>query len=197
MENNDLLRRAEDLRDRCERRGTLTHTGFLTPAERYRLENWAKHSGVRLLFSGGGPDCERRCGFFLPDYLTGEERSQEVLRSKPNVRVITGTKATGFETKDGELTGIRLRRTADGAERLEPCDGVFVAVGLIPENEAFADAAGLNDYGYIDSDERCLTASPGLFAAGDCRAKELRQLTTAAGDGAVAAVAACRYVDAL
>ena len=131
------------------------------------------------------------------DYLTGEERSQEVLRSKPNVRVITGTKATGFETKDGELTGIRLRRTADGAERLEPCDGVFVAVGLIPENEAFADAAGLNDYGYIDSDERCLTASPGLFAAGDCRAKELRQLTTAAGDGAVAAVAACRYVDAL
>ena len=119
------------------------------------------------------------------DYLTGEERSQEVLRSKPNVRVITGTKATGFETKDGELTGIRLRRTADGAERLEPCDGVFVAVGLIPENEAFADAAGLNDYGYIDSDERCLTASPGLFAAGDCRAKELRQLTTAAGDGAV------------
>ena len=131
------------------------------------------------------------------DYLTGEERSQEVLRSKANVRVITGTKATGFETKDGELTGIRLRRTADGAERIEPCDGVFVAVGLIPENEAFAEAAGLNDYGYIDSDERCLTASPGLFAAGDCRAKVLRQLTTAAGDGAVAAVAACRYVDAL
>ena len=131
------------------------------------------------------------------DFLTGEERSQEVLRSKVNVRVITGTKATGFETKDGELTGIRLRRTADGAERIEPCDGVFVAVGLIPENEAFAEAAGLNDYGYIDSDERCLTASPGLFAAGDCRAKVLRQLTTAAGDGAVAAVAACRYVDAL
>ena len=131
------------------------------------------------------------------DYLTGEERSQEVLRSKPNVRVITGTKAAGFETKNGELTGIRLRRTADAAEWTEACDGVFVAVGLIPENEAFADAAGLNDYGYIDSDERCLTASPGLFAAGDCRAKELRQLTTAAGDGAVAAVAACRYVDAL
>jgi len=131
------------------------------------------------------------------DYLTGEERSQEVLRSKANVRIITGTKAAGFETKDGELTGIRLRRTADGAEWTEACDGVFVAVGLIPENEAFAEAAGLNEFGYIDSDERCLTASPGLFAAGDCRAKELRQLTTAAGDGAVAAIAACRYVDAL
>ena len=131
------------------------------------------------------------------DYLTGEERSQEVLRSKANVRIITGTKAAGFETKDGELTGIRLRRTADGAEWTEACDGVFVAVGLIPENEAFAEAAGLNEFGYIDSDERCLTASPGLFAAGDCRAKELRQLTTAAGDGAVAAIAACRYVESL
>ena len=131
------------------------------------------------------------------DYLTGEERSQEVLRSKANVRIITGTKAAGFETKNGELTGIRLRRTADGSEWTEACDGVFVAVGLIPENEAFAEAAGLNEFGYIDSDERCLTASPGLFAAGDCRAKELRQLTTAAGDGAVAAIAACRYVDAL
>ena len=131
------------------------------------------------------------------DYLTGEARSQEVLRSKANVRVITGIKVEGFETKDGELTGIRLRRTADGSEWTEACDGVFVAIGLIPENEAFAEAAGLNAFGYIDSDERCLTASPGLFAAGDCRAKELRQLTTAAGDGAVAAVAACRYVDAL
>ncbi len=69
MENNDLLRRAEDLRDRCERSGMLTHTGFLTPAERYRLENWAKHSGVRLLFSGGGPDCERTVAFFLPDWM--------------------------------------------------------------------------------------------------------------------------------
>ncbi len=131
------------------------------------------------------------------DFLTGEERSQEVLRSKANVRIITGTKAAGFETRDGELAGIRLRRTADGTEWTEACDGVFVAVGLIPENEAFAEAAGLNAYGYIDSDERCLTASPGLFAAGDCRAKELRQLTTAAGDGAVAAIAACRYVESL
>lgn len=144
-----------------------------------------------------GENCSRVTVVQDLDFLTGEERSQEVLRSKANVRVITGTKAVGFETKDGELTGIRLRRTADGSEWTEACDGVFVAIGLIPENEAFAQEAGLNEFGYIDSDERCLTASPGLFAAGDCRAKELRQLTTAAGDGAVAAVAACRYADAL
>ena len=72
-----------------------------------------------------------------------------------------------------------------------------MAIGLIPENEDFASVVGLNDYGYIDSGETCLTAAPGVFAAGDCRAKELRQLTTAVGDGAMAAVAACRYVDAL
>ncbi len=131
------------------------------------------------------------------DYLTGEEKSQELLRSRENVTIITGTKAAGFETKGGELTGIRLRRTLDGEEWTEPCEGVFVAIGLIPENQDFASVVGLNDYGYIDSGETCLTAAPGVFAAGDCRAKELRQLTTAVGDGAVAAVAACRYVDAL
>ncbi len=131
------------------------------------------------------------------DFLTGEERSQEVLRSRPNVRIITGTQAAGFETRAGELTGIRLRRSADGEEWTEPCEGVFVAIGLIPENEAFRDVVGLDDRGYVASGETCLTASPGVFAAGDCRAKELRQHTTAVGDGAVAAVAACRYVDSL
>ena len=131
------------------------------------------------------------------DFLTGEERSQEILRSRPNVRIITGTKAAGFETKDGELTGLKLRRTADGQEWTEPCAGVFVAIGLIPENGDFADVVALNAYGYVDAGENCLTAAPGIFTAGDCRSKELRQLTTAAGDGAVAAVAACRYVDAL
>ena len=131
------------------------------------------------------------------DYLTGEERSQELLRSRPNVRIVTGTQAAGFETNNGELTGLRLRRSADGAEWTEPCEGVFVAIGLIPENEAFGETVGLNAYGYVDSNETCRTKAPGVFAAGDCRSKELRQLTTAVGDGAVAAVAACRYVDAL
>ena len=74
MENNELLRRAEDLRDRCERSAILTATAFLTPAEQRELEQWAAPRGEpRLVFFGGGPDCERRCGFFLPDYLTGED----------------------------------------------------------------------------------------------------------------------------
>ena len=69
MENHELLKRAEDLRGRAERSGCVTHTGFLTPAERYQLENWAKHSGCRLLFYGGGEDSERTAAFFLPDWM--------------------------------------------------------------------------------------------------------------------------------
>ncbi len=64
-----MIRRAEDLSARCERSGTVTHTGFLSPAERYQLENWARQQGCRVLFSGGGPDCERTAAFFLPDWL--------------------------------------------------------------------------------------------------------------------------------
>jgi thioredoxin reductase (NADPH) len=70
-----------------------------------------------------------------------------------------------------------------------------VAIGLIPENEAFRELAALNSYGYFDSDEACTTKTPGVFVAGDCRSKNVRQLTTAAGDGATAALAACRFID--
>ncbi len=69
MEDHELIRRAEDLAERCRRSGSVTHSGFLSPAERYRLERWAGHSGARLLFSGGGPDCERTAAFFLPDWM--------------------------------------------------------------------------------------------------------------------------------
>lgn len=73
MENSELLRRAEDLLRRCEKNGVLTATNFLTPAERFRLERWAKSQpGSRMVFSGGHPDCERTVGFFLPDYLEEE-----------------------------------------------------------------------------------------------------------------------------
>ena len=66
MENNELLKRAEDLCARCERTASLTSTGFLTPAERYALENWAKHrADCNLVFSGGRPECERTVAFFL------------------------------------------------------------------------------------------------------------------------------------
>ena len=76
-------------------------------------------------------------------------------------------------------------------------DGMFVAIGLIPENDAFAAVADLNSYGYFDSDESCLTKTAGLFVAGDCRSKTVRQVTTACADGATAALAACHYLNRL
>mgnify|MGYP003321273197 CR=1 FL=1 len=76
-------------------------------------------------------------------------------------------------------------------------DGMFIAIGQAPENEAFKNISELDSYGYIVSDENCLTDTEGVFVAGDCRTKRIRQVTTATADGAIAALAACRYIDGL
>ena len=68
-------------------------------------------------------------------------------------------------------------------------------MGLEPRNSPFARLAELNDWGYFDSGEDCLTKTPGLFVAGDCRGKRIRQVVTASADGAIAAMAACRYLE--
>ena len=130
----------------------------------------------------------------LPTF-TGEAKLQEVLFSKPNVKKFTDMKITGLEKNGEELTAVLAENKVTGEAMRFACDGLFEAIGLIPENEAFADLAKLNNWGYFDSGEDCLTATPGIFAAGDCRSKMIRQLTTAVGDGAVAALAACSYVD--
>jgi len=130
----------------------------------------------------------------LPDF-TGEMKLREIISSKPNVRTIFGTIVDGFINDDGKLHGLILLESATGVKSNINCDGVFVAIGLAPENEAFVDITDLDKYGYIVSGEDCLTKTSGIFVAGDCRTKTVRQLTTAAGDGAVAAIAACRYID--
>ena len=71
---------------------------------------------------------------------------------------------------------------------------LFIAIGQVPDNRAFADLVSLDAYGYIEAGEDCRTSSEGIFAAGDCRTKTVRQLATAAADGAAAAVAACSYI---
>ena len=74
------------------------------------------------------------------------------------------------------------------------CDGVFLAIGLVPENGAFSSLAELDERGYFVPEGICGTKTPGLFVAGDCLAKTLRQVTTACSDGAYAAIAACDYL---
>ena len=94
---------------------------------------------------------------------------------------------------EDELTGVVVRQ--NGEEREIPVDGLFVAIGHEPDNGAFAAHLELNEQGYAAADEDCVTKTPWLFVAGDCRAKKVRQLTTAVADGAVAALAACSWLD--
>ena len=132
----------------------------------------------------------------LPEF-TGEKKLQDILFARENVEKRTGVKITALNTEGGELCGVTVEPQAGGTPETVACDGLFVAIGLIPENGAFEALAALNRYGYFDSDEQCTTKTPGVFVAGDCRSKNVRQLTTAAGDGATAALAACRYIDAM
>ena len=127
--------------------------------------------------------------------LTGEQRLQDVLLSRPNVRAITNLKINRLLKNGDALCGVEVEDRTTGQKQQIACDGLFVAIGLIPENEPFKALAKLNSYGYFDSDEQCTTVTPGIYVAGDCRSKVVRQLTTAVADGATAALAACRYLN--
>lgn len=128
--------------------------------------------------------------------LTGEKTAADAIKARENVRVIVNTVVTGYESENGALTALILKNT-DGEESRLAVDGAFLAVGLRPANENFADVAKLDKFGYVDADETCtVRGETGIFVAGDCRTKNVRQISTAAADGAVAALAACRYIDA-
>ena len=131
----------------------------------------------------------------LADF-TGEKKLAEALSQRENVQVFFNTVVTGYKTENGSLCGLQLHNDATGEDSEIAVDGAFLAVGLQPENEPFAGFAQLNDWGYFDAGEDCTTQTQGLFVAGDCRSKRIRQVVTAAADGAVAAMAACRYLDA-
>lgn len=122
--------------------------------------------------------------------FTGEQKLVDILTAKPNVETHTGVKITGLNvTEDGHFLGVQTS-AGDFA-----CDGMFEAIGLIPENDNFKGIADLNDLGYFDSAEDCRTKTPCVFVAGDARSKRIRQITTAVADGAVAAMAACNFID--
>ncbi len=125
------------------------------------------------------------------DFLTGEKKLQELVSKKANIEVILGTVVKEF-LGGTDLTGIKVSNGTDTYNI--DVDGVFVAIGLLPQNEAFSDAVSLDGGGYVVSGEDCLTNAEGIFVAGDCRTKRIRQVATAAADGAIAALAACEYI---
>jgi thioredoxin reductase (NADPH) len=128
------------------------------------------------------------------DYLTGESKLQELLTQKKNVEIILGTTVDSL-MGDGALNGIVVKSGESRKTLL--IDGMFVAIGLVPQNEAVSSLVSLNSWGYVDAGESCLTSTKGVFVAGDCRSKRIRQVATACSDGAIAALAACDYVDSL
>lgn len=126
------------------------------------------------------------------DSFTGEQKLVEILKSKDNVEIILGTVVEKL-IGEIELKGIELNSNGEFSKL--DLDGMFVAIGLVPQNEVFRSVVALDEKGYIIADENCLTSTDGIFTAGDCRTKKIRQVITAAGDGAVSALAACDYAD--
>ena len=115
------------------------------------------------------------------------------LQEKENVEFILNT--TVQEIRGEQMVeSLRVLNKVTGEESELAVSGIFVAVGQIAQNEKFADVVQLDEGGFIVAGEDCKTSEAGIYAAGDCRTKEVRQLTTAAADGAVAALAACKYI---
>lgn len=130
------------------------------------------------------------------EYLTGEKTLQDRILSKPNVRIMTGCTVQKI-VGEKKLEGVSVMNGKTEETEYIPLDGLFIAIGLIPQNGIFKDIIALDSFGYADSGEDCLTKTPGIFVAGDCRKKSVRQVATACSDGAAAAIAACSYVDSL
>ena len=131
-------------------------------------------------------------------FMTGERSLLARLEVRDNVEIIYSMVVEEL-LGDKTFAGVKIKNTETGESRVLDVDGIFVAIGQVPENEPFASVVGLNSYGYVEAGEDCLpkTEYNGIFVAGDCRTKSVRQVTTATADGAVAALAACRYIDSL
>lgn len=170
----------------------------------------AFYKGRRVAVIGGGnsalqdavllsESCESVTVVQNLDFLTGERSLVKILESRDNVSFILSHTVKSIIAEDGEFRGIVIRNTDNREERELLVDGMFVAIGQVPENGAFANRVILNKQGYVVAGEDCLPegSDGGIFVAGDCRTKAIRQVTTATADGAVAALTACRFIDSI
>lgn len=164
----------------------------------------AFYKGADVAVAGGG-NTALEDAIFLSNYcrkvyiihrrdtFRGEEKLQEALKQKENVEFVMNQNITKLIGEDG-VDGVEVEDKATGEKRILDVSGIFVAIGQMPENVAFSNLVTLDQGGYIVAGEDCHTNVEGIFTAGDCRTKTVRQLTTAAADGAVAALAACEYI---
>lgn len=139
--------------------------------------------------------CEKVYLIHRREEFRGEPDKLKNLEQKENVEILRSCVVTHMEKdEDGNLKQLYIWNKKQEKEQKISVAGLFVAVGQMPDNQEFADLAALDEKGYIHAGEDCKTGTEGLFVAGDCRTKTVRQLTTAAADGAVAALAACEYL---
>ena len=127
------------------------------------------------------------------DAFRGEEKLLLQLQEKENVEFVLNSSITEL-IGNNKLEGIKVRNVKTDATLTIPISGLFIAIGQVPENEIFSNLVNLDNSGYINATEDCKTNLEGIYVAGDTRTKRIRQLTTAASDGAVAALAACEYI---
>ena len=127
-------------------------------------------------------------------YLTGEASLAKQVEEKENITVILNHTVSAILGSD-TFKGITINNAEDNTAQELELDGMFVAIGLIPQNEYFKNVITLDSYGYADYDETLKTETKGIFVAGDSRKKQIRQVVTAASDGAVAALLACDYIN--
>jgi len=127
------------------------------------------------------------------DAFRGEEKLLQTLKEKPNVEFVLNANITRLIGEDG-VDGVEVEDKNTHEKQVIDVMGLFVAIGQMPENSEFINVVDLDKGGYIEAKEDCKTKTKGIFTAGDCRTKKVRQLATAASDGAIAALAACEYI---
>lgn len=139
--------------------------------------------------------CKKVYLYTLFDKLFGDKSLQNAMLKKDNIEWVKEVAVTDFIGGD-ELTAVEYK-TKDGEIKYHEIPAVFVAIGQIPDNKAFLPYVDLDKDGYIIADETCKTKTEGLFVAGDCRTKAVRQVVTAVADGGVAATQASIYLESL
>ena len=137
--------------------------------------------------------CERVYVIHRREGFRGEKPLLDKLQKKENIEFVLHGVVTSL-LADERLKGVEITDTRTEEKRHLALEGLFIAIGQLPANQAFAKFVDLDTTGYIAAGENCRTKTPGIFTAGDCRTKGVRQLATAAADGAVAGLAASEYI---
>ncbi len=163
----------------------------------------AQYKGKDVIVIGGGNSAVEE-SIFLAEMvksltvvtmfdLTADPIACDKLRAMENVTIYPYQDILAYLGED-KLEGLRFKSTQTGEENEVKCDGIFIFIGLQPVTDFVKDLGIVNEYGYIEANEKMETKVPGVYAAGDCIVKNLRQVITACADGAIAAQEASHYI---